>query len=194
MLPIAATALLLASCDTVGPPQDDPYAPPPPYPGDAYPPQPYPPAPYPPQPYPPAPYPPQTYPPQTYPPAPYPPGAPYPPAAPVEACPIESSRNWRAWVTTEPGPPPRSMLTVTGTVVAPTGGYRIEFVPELTVIKSYPVQMVAQLLPIAPQGPATQALVAHNVRWQWPLAGPVGTVAIRCGDKTLANISAVGSN
>jgi hypothetical protein len=107
---------------------------------------------------------------------------------------VTSSRNWRAWVTTESGPPPRSLLHVTGTVVAPTGGYRIEFVPELTVIKSYPVQMVAQLLPIPPQGPATQALVPHNVRWQWPLAGPVGTVAIRCGDRTLANITAVGSN
>jgi hypothetical protein len=107
---------------------------------------------------------------------------------------VTSSRNWRAWVTTEPGPPARSMLHVTGTVVSPTGGYRIEFVPELTVIKSYPVQMVAQLLAIPPEGPATQALVSHNVRWEWPLAGPVGTVAIRCGDRTLANITAVGSN
>jgi hypothetical protein len=85
------------------------------------------------------------------------------------------------------------MLNVTGTVVAPSGGYRIEFVPELTVIKSYPVQMVAQLLPIPSEGPATQALVAHNVRWQWPLAGPAGTVAIRCGDRTLANIASVSS-
>ena len=180
IFPAAAAALLLASCDTMGPPGADPYGPPPPYPGEAYPPQPYPPQPYPPGPYPPT--------------APYPPTSSYPQTAPVEVCPIESSRNWRAWVTTEPGPPPRSILTVTGTVVAPTGGYRIEFVPELTVIKSFPVQMVAQLLPIPPQGPASQALVAHSVRWQWPLAGPVGTVAIRCGDKTLANISASGSN
>ena len=175
----AAAVLLLASCDTVGPPPVEPYGAPAPYPGDPYPP----PGPYPP------PYPPQGYPPA----GPYPPAAPYS-QAPVEACPIQTSRNWRAWVTTMPGPPAHTMLNVTGTVVAPTGGYRIEFVPELTVIKSYPVQMVAQLLPIPPEGPATQALVAHEVRWQWPLAGPVGTVAIRCGDKTLANISAVGSN
>ena len=175
----AAAALLLSSCDTMGS-RDGGYGPPPPpYPGDAYPPQPYPP---------------QSYPPQPYPPQPYPPGAPYPQAAPVEACPVQSSRNWRAWVTVEPGPPARSMLNVTGTVVAPTGGYRIEFVPELTVIKSYPVQMVAQLLAIAPEGPASQAQAAHNVRWQWPLAGPVGTVAIRCGDRTLANIASVGGN
>ncbi len=85
------------------------------------------------------------------------------------------------------------MLTVTGTVVARTGGYRMEFVPDLTVIKSYPVQMVARLLPIPPEGPATQALVTHAVRWQWPLAGPVGTVAIRCGDRTLANITPAGT-
>ena len=175
----------------MGSPGDGAYGPPPPpYQGDAYPPQSYPPQQYPPQS-----YPPQSYPPGApYPPQAYPQGAPYPPAAPAEACPIQSSRDWRAWVTLEPGPPARSMLHVTGTVVAPTGGYRIEFVPELTVIKSYPVQMVAQLLPIPPEGPATQALAAHNVRWQWPLAGPVGTVAIRCGDRTLANISTVGSN
>ena len=176
----SAAALLLASCDTVGSPPNEPH---------------YPPAGYPPQPYPPQSYP-QPYP-QPYP-APYPPGGQYPPAAPyaapVEACPIESSRNWRAWVTTERGPPARSLLNVTGTVVAPTGGYRIEFVPELEVVRSFPVQMVARLLPIPPDGPATQALVAHDVRWQWPLAGPVGTVAVRCGDRTLANISAVGSN
>ena len=86
------------------------------------------------------------------------------------------------------------MLNVTGTVVAPTGGYRIEFVPELTVIKSYPVQMVARLLAIPPDGPATQAQAAHPVRWQWPLAGPAGTVAVRCGDRTLANIAVNGSN
>lgn len=178
---MAAAAVLLASCDTMGSPGDDPYGPPPPpYLADAYPPQPYPP--------------PQSYPAAPYPPGPYSPGAAFPPAAPVEACPIQSSRSWRAWVTTETGPPARTMLTVTGTVVAPTGGYRIEFVPELTVIQSYPVQMVAQLLPIPPQRPATQALVAHDVRWQWPLAGPVGTVAIRCGDKTLANIASVGGN
>lgn len=165
----SAAALLLASCDTPGSPPGEPY---------------YPPAGYPPQPYSPQPYPPQAY----------PPVAPYAPMAPVEACPVQSSRNWRAWVTREPGPPARSMLNVSGTVVTPTGGYRIEFVPELTVIKSYPVQMVAQLLPIPPEGPATQALVSHAVRWQWPLAGPVGTVAIRCGDRTLANITAAGSN
>ena len=167
ILAACAAALLLASCDTMG-------SPPEPY---------YPPAGYPPQPYP------QPYPPQPYPPQAYPPVAPYAPVAPVEACPIQSSRNWRAWVTTEAGPPARSILHVTGTVVAPTGGYRIEFVPELTVIKSYPVQMVAQLLAIPPDGPATQALAPHDVRWQWPLAGPAGTVAIRCGDRTLANVT-----
>ena len=172
-----AAALLLASCDTLGYPPGDPYGAPEPYPPvDPFPP---------PQPYPPGgPY---------GLPQPYPPGGPYAPAAPVEACPIESSRDWRASVATIAGPEARTILTVTGTVVARTGGYRMEFVPDLTVIRSYPVQMVARLLAIPPDGPATQALATHRVRWQWPLAGPVGTVAIRCGDRTLANITPVGT-
>ncbi len=170
----ASAALLLASCDTVGPPPGGPYREPAPYPPvDQYPgSEPYPPV----EPYPPG--------------DPYGPGA-YPPGGPVNACPITSSRDWRASVTA-PGPGMRPMLVVAGTVVAPTGGYRMEFVPNLTILKSYPAQAVARLLPIPPQGPATQALVTHDVRWQWPLTGPVGSVAIRCGTQTLAQIVPVG--
>jgi hypothetical protein len=159
----AATALLLASCDTMGP-QDGPYGAPEPYPPGAQ-----------------------------YPGGdPYPPQMPYPPGGPIDACPIQSSRDWRARIAPGTGPETRTMLVLTGTVVAPTGGYRMEFVPNLTILRSYPAQAVARLLPIPPQGPATQALTTHDVRWQWPLAGPVGTVAIRCGDRTLAQITPIG--
>jgi hypothetical protein len=68
----------------------------------------------------------------------------------------------------------------------------MEFVPNLTVLRSYPVQAIARLLPIPPQGPATQALVTHDVRWQWPMMGPVGSVTIRCGTQDLARITPVG--
>lgn len=130
--------------------------------------------------------------PAPYPGDPLPPSGPYSPAGPVNACPIESSRDWRATVTAPAGPDARPMLVVSGTVVAPTGGYRMEFVPNLTVLRSYPVQVIARLLPIPPQGPATQALVTHDVRWQWPLTGPVGSVSIRCGTQTLARVAPVG--
>ena len=174
----AAAALLLASCNTVGYPPNDPYGSPEPYP--------YPPA----EPYPPVdPYPPG----QGYPPGPgYPPGQGYPPGAPVDACPIHSSRDWRASVIPATDSASRPTLVLTGTVVAPTGGYRMEFVPNLTVLRSYPVQVIARLLPIPPQGPATQALVTHDLRWQWPLTGPVGTVTIRCGTQDLAQVRVAG--
>ena len=153
----AAAALLLASCDTMGPPPGDPYGAPAPYPGDAM-----------------------------------PPTAPYAPAQPVNACPIESSRDWRAMVIPPASPGARATLVISGTVVAPTGGYRMEFVPNLTVLRSYPVQVIARLLPIPPQGPATQALTTHDVRWHWPLTGPVGSVTIRCGTQVLAQITPTG--
>lgn len=165
LLAVTAAALFLAACDTY--PPGDPYG---------------------------APYPP--YPPQD----PY--GAPYPtqdpygtppyPRAPIESCQIASSRDWRAWVDVSPGPDARPTLFVSGTVVAPTGGYRIEFLPQLQELRSYPVQVIARLLPIPPTGGATQALTTHDVRWQWPLqSGPVGSVTIACGDRTLAQVSPV---
>ena len=83
------------------------------------------------------------------------------------------------------------MLILTGKVVVPTGGYRLEFVPNLTELRSYPVQLVARLLVFPPEGPATQALVTHDLRWQWPVTGPVGTVAIRCGTRMLATVTPV---
>lgn len=170
-LTTVATALILAGCDTY--PQGDPY-------GAPYPPQdPYG-QPYPPQipqdPYG-TPYPPQPYPPQSYPPA------------PMDSCAIVSSRDWRATVDSTPGPDQRPTLVVTGTIVAPTGGYRMEFEPYLQERRSYPVQVVARLRAIPPPAPATQALTTHDVRWQWPLqAGPVGSVTIACGSRTLAEV------
>jgi len=43
-----------------------------------------------------------------------------------------------------------------------------------------------------PEGtPASQAQVTHEVRWEWPLDQPVGSVVVRCGDKTLAEITRI---
>ena len=39
--------------------------------------------------------------------------------------------------------------------------------------------------------PASQAQVTHEVRWEWPLNQPVGSVIVRCGDKTLAEITRI---
>lgn len=175
-LTAAAAALFLASCETAYPPGDPygaPYPPQDPYGDPAHPP-------YPPQ----DPYgapPQQSYPPQQ----PYPPG-------PQGNCPIASSRDWQASVETDSAGTQRPALVVSGTIVAPTGGYRMEFEPHLQELRSYPVQLVATLRPIPPGGGATQALTTHDVRWQWPLQrGPVESVIIACGNRTLAEISPV---
>jgi hypothetical protein len=89
-----------------------------------------------------------------------------------------------------PGPGARPTLIVTGKVTVPTGGYRFAW-RDMRVMESYPVQVVAELVAIPPSGPATQAFVTHDVRGEWPMAPPVGSLTIRCGDKTLAAISPV---
>lgn len=127
-----------------------------------------------------SPYPPQPdYPPQ---PGPYPP-APY-------GCPIISSQEWNAWVNAMPGPNAQPTLIVTGRVTVPTGGYRFVW-RDMRVMESYPVQIVAELEAIPPSGGATQAVVTHEVRGQWPMNPPVGSLTIQCGGRTLARISPV---
>lgn len=168
---LTTAALLLAACDTTPFGQPGPPA----YPGDAYPPVPYPPGPgYPaPAPYPPGPYQPGTAP------------------GPQLSCPITTSRDWTAWVNAMPGPGTRPKLIVTGKAITATGGYQIGFEPYLQIRKGYPAQAFATLRVTPPAGPATQGVVTHDVRWEWPLTQPIGSVEIRCGDQTLASISPV---
>lgn len=179
---LAAAALLaLTSCDPM-------------YGQDPYGPQPYPgPAPYPQDQYPgaPAPYPgPAPYPQQPYPgtPAPYP-GQPYQPSPPE--CVISSSRDWTAWINRMPGTGAPT-LVISGKVVTPTGGYQVAFDPRLQVRKGYPAQAFVTLDVASPGGaPASQAQVTHEVRWEWPLSQPIGSVIVSCGDKTLAEITRI---
>lgn len=172
----AATLLLLAGCDTFydQPPPQGPYgapgpAPAPfPYPGD----EPYPGN----EPYPPGP-----------PPGSYPGGAgqPQPPE-----CPITASREWSAWVNAMPGPGTRPMLVVRGKVVTPTAGYQVAFDRNMQIRRGQPPQAFVTLYVAPPSGGASsQAASTHEVRWEWPLNQPVGSVVVRCGDKTLAEIT-----
>lgn len=162
----AAALLALAACD--------PY-----YGQEPYGPEPYPypaPAPYPQEPYPP-------------PPGGYPGQQPHQPTPPE--CLITSSREWTAWVNRMPGPGARPMLVVTGKVVTPTGGYQVAFDRQMQIRESYPAQAFVTLYVADPEGPASQAQVTHEVRWEWPLNQPVGSVVVRCGDKTLAEITRI---
>lgn len=122
-------------------------------------------------------------------PAPYPPYPP-PPQGPVGACPIVASSDWAAWVNAMPGPGARPTLIVTGKVTVPTGGYRVEWA-DFRVAESYPVQVFVDLRPIPPGGGAIQVVTTHDVRGEWPMSPPVGSVTIRCGNRVLARVSPV---
>jgi hypothetical protein len=112
-----------------------------------------------------------------------------PPAARTD-CPIAGSSDWAAWINAMPGPGARPTLMVTGKVTVPTGGYRIEW-GDFRVAESYPVQIFGDLRVIPSTGGATQAIVTHDVRGEWPMDQPVGAVTISCGNRVLARISPV---
>jgi len=167
---LAALALLAAAaCDTDPYGAQGPYGTPEPYPYPA--PYPYPPG---------GPDDPVSYPPV--------PGEPFGQPQPPE-CPISASRGWAAWINAMPGPESRPRLVVTGKVVTPTGGHSVAFDRYLQIREIHPAQAFVTLHVSEPEGPATQAAVTHEVRWEWPLPQPVGSVVIRCGDKTLAEIT-----
>lgn len=117
----------------------------------------------------------------------YPPGYGNPPAQ--DACPIVRSGEWNAWVNMMPGPNQRPTLHVAGKVVVPTGGYQIAFDPQLQIRESHPAQAFATLRVNPPRGAATQAVMTHDVKWEWPLGQQVGALEIHCGARTLATFS-----
>lgn len=115
--------------------------------------------------------------------------APAPPT-PGVACAIIGSSDWNAWLSAMPGPNMQPVLIVTGKVTVPTGGYTFAW-RNFRVMESYPVQLVGELEAIPPIGGATQAVVTHEVRGEWPISPPVGSFTVRCGDMVLARISPV---
>lgn len=110
--------------------------------------------------------------------------------AQAQPCPISGSSEWAAWVNAMPGPGSSPKLIVTGKVTVPTGGYAFAW-RDLRVMESSPVQIVADLEAIPPDTGATQALDTHELRGEWPIDPPVGSVTVRCDDRVLARISPV---
>jgi hypothetical protein len=105
-------------------------------------------------------------------------------------CAITASSDWAAWVNAMPGPNAKPTLIVTGKVTIPTGGYRFEW-RDMRAMESYPVQVAVELEAIPPANGATQAVVTQEVRGQWPIDPPVGSLTVRCGGTVLARISPV---
>ena len=115
---------------------------------------------------------------------------PPPQGAAETKCGIIGSSDWAAWVNAMPGPNAKPTLIVTGKATVPTGGYRFEW-RDMRVMESYPVQVAVELEATPPAGAATQAVVTHEVRGQWPIDPPVGSLTVRCGDTVLARIAPV---
>ena len=105
-------------------------------------------------------------------------------------CGITASSDWAAWVNAMPRPNAKPTLIVTGKVTVPTGGYQFAW-RDMRVMESYPVQVAVELDAIPPAGGATQAVVTREVRGQWPIDPPVGSLTVHCGDTVLARISPV---
>ncbi|MEO5774802.1 MAG: hypothetical protein ABIQ32_11890 [Sphingomicrobium sp.] len=115
------------------------------------------------------------------------------PAQPALAsCPVSESSDWHAWINAMPGPNATPTLIVTGKAVVSSGGYSVGWGDPL-VMESYPVQVSVELRPVRASEMHTQALVTKEVRGEWPMREPVGSVTITCGPKTLARISPVES-
>ena len=90
-------------------------------------------------------------------------------------------------------PPSRTgVLIATGKVTVPTGGWTFRW-RDLRVMDSYPVQVVAELEAIPPAGAATQAVMTHEVRGDWPVEPPVGSFSVRCGDRVIARVAPVAT-
>lgn len=112
------------------------------------------------------------------------------PFTPGPDCPILGSSDWVAFINAMPGPGAKPTLIVTGKVRVASGGYRANF-SDMRVAESYPVQIFLDLDVTPPSGPATQAIETLEVRGEWPMSPPVGSVAIRCGNQSLARIANV---
>ena len=105
-------------------------------------------------------------------------------------CGITGSSDWAAWVNAMPGPNAKPTLIVTGKVTVPTGGSQFEW-RDMRVMEIYPVQVAVELDATPPAGAATQAVVTREVRGQWPIDPPVGSLTVHCGDTVLARIAPV---
>ena len=92
-----------------------------------------------------------------------------------------------------PGPQAQPRLIVTGKVQAPTGGYRFEL-SDMRVLESYPVQVVVEVQQLpspSPGAPVTLVVETHELRGEWPMGQPAGSVTVRCGNRVLARIAPV---
>ncbi len=108
---------------------------------------------------------------------------------PAEACAVLDSRDWAAWINKMPGPGAAPTIHVTGKVDVRTGGYTFEW-KEGPMDRSAVPALRLKLLPIIPDGMATQMITTEEVKYEAPaLSTGYSRVIVSCGTLTLAEIT-----
>ncbi|MFN7056718.1 hypothetical protein [Hyphomonas sp.] len=101
---------------------------------------------------------------------------------------IYETRGWSAWINRMPGPGAVATIHVAGEVDTRSGGYSFDW-QEGPLDRSAVPALRLRLVPIAPEGMATQAIVTHSLSWSAPLpAHGYSRVIIGCGEQMIAEI------
>lgn len=103
-------------------------------------------------------------------------------------CAKVTTKDWKAWVDTMPGPGSSPTLHVTGQGTTPTSGWKLALnVGPLD--KSLPPTQHFDLVATAPTGPVTQVITTQEVKAEIKNAEPkYKGVAISCGGASIATI------
>ncbi|WP_291201858.1 hypothetical protein [Hyphomonas sp.] len=113
------------------------------------------------------------------------------PAEEAETCAVLESRDWAAWVNRMPGPGAVPTLHVTGKVDVRSGGYTFDW-EQGPLDRSATPALRLKLVPRAPDGMATMAITAEEVKFEQPLSDTTySRVIISCGSITLGEIAGI---
>lgn len=100
-----------------------------------------------------------------------------------------STKDWRAWIDTTPGPRGPE-LVVTGIVTTPTGGHRT-FLTLGPTLRSEPPQQIVNLEMRAQGDGVTTMVVTEEVRARFPALARYGSVVVRCNGQEVGRVSPV---
>lgn len=110
-------------------------------------------------------------------------------------CPMMSSSDWAANLSSPVAPETKRVLTVTGKVTVNTGGYKVSLAPGATMEMQPPIQqMILTVTPPAPDKIVTQSVMTLPVKGLVQNAYPAySAVTITCEKGQVATIKTIGS-
>ncbi|MDQ0248665.1 hypothetical protein J2W22_000712 [Sphingomonas kyeonggiensis] len=103
-------------------------------------------------------------------------------------CAKVTTKDWKAWVDTMPGPGSSPTLHVTGQATTPTSGWTV-VLNQGPLDKALPPTQHFTLVATAPTGPVQQVITTQEVKAEIRNSQPkYKAVAISCGDTGIATI------